>query len=32
MLTIQEHADEARLSAGCMMQDVADGRSLQASN
>ena len=32
MLTIQEHADEARLSAGRMMQDVADGLSLQASS
>lgn len=32
MLTMQEHADEARLSAGRMMQDVADGLSLQASS
>lgn len=32
MLTPREHADEAALSAMRMMQDVADGQLLQASN
>lgn len=32
MLTTQEHANEARLSARRMTQDVADGLLLQASN
>ena len=32
MLSIQEHADEARLSAARMRQDAADGLLLQASN
>lgn len=32
MLTTREHADEAALSMMRMMQDVADGQLLQASN
>lgn len=32
MLTAREHADEASLSVMRMMQDVADGQLLQASN
>ena len=32
MLTTQEHANEARLSARRMMQDVTNGLLLQASN